>query len=240
MFQPRGQFSAVFFWAIAPAITATPVHAGGPVCGGNAGACSAATGFLNFQSLGFLPAPAPTSAYAPPCRPAGGRGLYGSGNATGIFPYFSGFGYGGAPGLYATPGYYGDPFYYLQPAPVDWYVPAATNGLSRSNPPAGTRARDWVPPVRAGAAEITIRVPANADVWIEGVRMKQQGSVRQFVSTKLTAGTSYAYEIRATWTENDRAVTQKQDISVRAGDQLRLTFVPSAALRAEFVPAPAP
>lgn len=219
--------------------------AGGPP--GQAMPTPPSQGFLNFQSLGFLNPPAPTSAYGAgrggqPCVIGGVSAPRGFSSASthspirrgygaGAYPNGLGFGAVGAPYFYVTPGDYGSAIEYTSAAPLEWNQPGE---------PAVTPPAVWVPPPRGDAAEITVRVPPDAEVWIEGVKMRQQGSIRRFVSPRLASGKTYSYEIRAVWTEKDRPIDQKQEISLRAGDRSSLTFVSGAGRSVEVVPTPGP
>jgi uncharacterized protein (TIGR03000 family) len=82
----------------------------------------------------------------------------------------------------------------------------------------------------------TVEVPATAEVTIEGVKSKQTGTSRQFVSPKLVPGKQYVYEIRARWTEDGRTVEQTRNLVVTAGEQLAVSFVAPSATG----PVPAP
>jgi uncharacterized protein (TIGR03000 family) len=72
---------------------------------------------------------------------------------------------------------------------------------------------------------LDIRVPANAQVWIEGQQTSQGGSLRRFVSPPLTTDKDYTYEVRAQWMENGRPVDQVREVTVHAGEQLTVDFM---------------
>jgi uncharacterized protein (TIGR03000 family) len=85
---------------------------------------------------------------------------------------------------------------------------------------------------RRPTAYIDIRVPAHAELWFEGVKTRQMGRGRRFVSPPLAPGREFAYNVRATWTVNGKRITQKHRVVVRAGDWLRLDWT-SPSRRAE-------
>jgi len=87
------------------------------------------------------------------------------------------------------------------------------------------------PPPKSDVAGIALQVPPRAEVWIEGVRSKQKGSVREFVSPSLDPNIVYAYEIRAAWRNNGEAVSEVQRINVRAGDRMKLIFQAGSPIR---------
>jgi uncharacterized protein (TIGR03000 family) len=70
---------------------------------------------------------------------------------------------------------------------------------------------------------VTVRVPANAKLWFDGSTTTSTGAVREFQSPRLTPG-RYTYEIRARWTENGRAVTQTQNVTVSPGAHTTVDF----------------
>jgi uncharacterized protein (TIGR03000 family) len=49
------------------------------------------------------------------------------------------------------------------------------------------------------AASFEMRVPANAEIWIEGEKSQQIGTVRLFNTPPLESCKSYAYNIRVRW-----------------------------------------
>ena len=74
------------------------------------------------------------------------------------------------------------------------------------------------PAAPTGAAAIEMRVPANAEVWFDGVRSKQTGEVRTFRSPPLEAGSSYLYAIRVRWRNAaGQVIDRTQQIRVQPG-----------------------
>lgn len=59
-------------------------------------------------------------------------------------------------------------------------------------------------PMPADVAHIDLRVPADAQLWVQGVRMRQAGPLRLFETPELRPGQEYDYRIRATYSENGR------------------------------------
>jgi uncharacterized protein (TIGR03000 family) len=91
-----------------------------------------------------------------------------------------------------------------------------------------------IPPADSSAAadntvRINVRVPPDAEVWVEGQATRQAGPVREFASPPITPGRDYTYEIRARWREGDREVTRARDLTVRAGDAVSVDFTRRAA-----------
>lgn len=88
---------------------------------------------------------------------------------------------------------------------ADYYEPG-TQGMS-------SRAR----PVR-----LEVRVPADAQVWIDGTKTQQKGTVRQFISPPVEPGRQYSYKIEAKWMDNGNERTRTQTLAVRAGELQRV------------------
>ena len=155
----------------------------------------------------------------------------------------SGWGWGGpwwGWGGYSGYGYYpynGGATYDLLPY-SDTYVPSGTDSTSyyydsyAGPDPATSVDRNAPTPIPApkaavateAPARLTVNVPADAQVWIEGTKTTATGSVRYFRSPLLDPNSKYQYEVRATWTENGHEVTQTQQVPVTAGANARADF----------------
>jgi uncharacterized protein (TIGR03000 family) len=99
-----------------------------------------------------------------------------------------------------------------------------------AGPVAGNVYRSYYPPERPlpQPATMTVRVPAEAEVWLQGMKASQTGSERVFVSPPLRPGPEYAYEIRARWRQADgREADWTRRVRVRAGEQLKIDFLAS-------------
>jgi uncharacterized protein (TIGR03000 family) len=125
-----------------------------------------------------------------------GRGLFGGG-----YPYYGGRYYGG----------YYDNYPY-------GYTPDY-GGPSYSAPTANAAA------IPDNAALIDVRVPANAEVFIDDQKTKQSGPMREFVTPSLNPGQEYSYDIRARWMENGQEVVRDRKVTFHAGDRLALNMM---------------
>jgi len=154
-------------------------------------------------------------------------GYYGGGYGYGNYPsrgyynygYAPSYGYSYAPSYGYTPSYsygtnidtYSVPQYYAAPASeYSSAYPADTTDARREDP---------------NAVTLNVRVPPNAEIWVDGDKTSQKGSLRQFTSPPLTPGQNYNYEVRARWTENGREVNQVRNVPVHAGDRLTVDFL---------------
>jgi uncharacterized protein (TIGR03000 family) len=78
-----------------------------------------------------------------------------------------------------------------------------------------------------GVALLDVNVPDEAEVYIQGTKMKQQGPERRYVSPTLEPGRVYTYNVKALWYDNGEDVKVERQILVRAGDQKSITFLAS-------------
>jgi uncharacterized protein (TIGR03000 family) len=103
----------------------------------------------------------------------------------------------------------------LRFAPV-WVAAALT--LIALTPPAARTAGAAAP------AQITVIVPADAEVFFDGDATMQKGAERVFVSPPLQAGKTFYYELNARWKEGDKPVDHKRRVDVTAGGVVRVDF----------------
>lgn len=176
----------------------------------------------------------------------GGVGYYGGS------PSYGNWGYGYSPYYSRSyyPGYYGyNSGYYPRSYYGGYYYPntsyynnsyynnsyysdgsyAATPNTSSYQsyyPSEGvTGASANVPEQNSRAVTMSIRVPADAEVWFGDVKTNVTGTERLFVSPPLEPGRDYTYEIRARWNENGRPVERTRTLQVHAGDRLNISFL---------------
>lgn len=84
---------------------------------------------------------------------------------------------------------------------------------------------DTAPPAdRQDRATVEMHVPADAAVWVDGYGVKQTGAVRTLSTPPLRPGETFAYDVRARWTENGAPVEQTQTVVVKAGERSRVAF----------------
>jgi uncharacterized protein (TIGR03000 family) len=92
-----------------------------------------------------------------------------------------------------------------------------------------------VDPVPAPAANeepatVQLSVPADAEIWFDGVATSKVGTERTFHTPPLERGIRYRYTVRARWTEDGKPVDESQSVIVRAGEAARVRFpIPAAA-----------
>jgi uncharacterized protein (TIGR03000 family) len=142
------------------------------------------------------------------------------------------------PGLYGA--YYASVpalAYNTRPSASNFYTAGVTDVL----PP---RTVTLTPTVRAvplptpapepeATARVNVLVPSQATLYIQGVRMNETGSYREFVSPPLVPGEDYTYNLRAVWSEDGRDVTRNQLIHVRPGERYEVDLTRPAESREE-------
>ena len=78
-------------------------------------------------------------------------------------------------------------------------------------------------------AHVSVRIPADAEVWFGQGKTQQTGAVREFVSPPLTPGKEYTYDIKARWMVGGKEVVQTRQVDVAAGTFKAVDFTKPAA-----------
>jgi arylsulfatase len=78
------------------------------------------------------------------------------------------------------------------------------------------------------SAEITILVPADAEIFFDGQPTTQQGAQRRYITPPLTVGEKYTYVVRVRWQDSGRPVEQTRKLELTGGARVRLDFLASA------------
>jgi uncharacterized protein (TIGR03000 family) len=170
-----------------------------------------------------------------------GSGYYGSGY--GYSPYYSSYNYGYRPWYssytygyspYApnyeygpsyssysySPSYYTTPMYsYVTPSSSNSYVRPTTSTSFYYSPSIGDAA-----PTMTDRAQVEVRLPADAELWIDGVPSAQRGEKRTFETPTLELGRTFTYELRARWMDNGKPVEQTRQVNLFAGARPMIDF----------------
>jgi len=96
------------------------------------------------------------------------------------------------------------------------------------------------PSIDDNAVLIGLRVPENAEVWIDGDKTTQTGTFREYVTPPLEPGQKFNYDIKARWVENGKEVIRERKLSFYAGDRLMVNLVALAKKARTQPPPPAP
>lgn len=75
-----------------------------------------------------------------------------------------------------------------------------------------------------GDATLTVSVPEDARIFVNGASTTSTGSDRSYVSRGLQRGLNYTYEVRAEIEREGKTVEETKIVSLRAGQTSRLSF----------------
>jgi len=84
------------------------------------------------------------------------------------------------------------------------------------------------------AARVTVRLPAEARLWVDNAPCPLTSSTRSFTTPALQPGREYAYTIRAEMVRDGQTVEQTQRVVIAAGRQVNVTlgdFAPASVTR---------
>lgn len=76
------------------------------------------------------------------------------------------------------------------------------------------------------ASVFTVRLPADAELWIDGKKLEQSGNVRTWVTPLLTPEQIYSYRISSRWVERGSIEVEKSlNVRTFAGSRITVNFV---------------
>ena len=79
--------------------------------------------------------------------------------------------------------------------------------------------------VPSNQVALDIRVPSSAEVTVNGEKLTATGTNRRFTSTALTAGQTYEYKVKATWTENGKQMSKERTVSAQPGQRTTVNLM---------------
>jgi len=126
--------------------------------------------------------------------------------------------------------YYGDPFYPWMYYP--WlYGQFACGpcgfGSNAGQMPAGSFVVGGNAPAYSTAATLEVIVPENAEVWLDGKKMPQTGTVRRFPTPQLASDQVLTQELRVTWKGKEgKETTEQRKVQLQAAQQLIINMMP--------------
>jgi uncharacterized protein (TIGR03000 family) len=83
------------------------------------------------------------------------------------------------------------------------------------------------------SALLTVTVPGQARVLVNGVATRSTGDLRRYVSRNLIPGFDYTYEVKAEVVVDGEPMTQTKTVQLRAGEKAKLAFDMQAAEQLE-------
>ncbi|MBV9123906.1 MAG: TIGR03000 domain-containing protein [Planctomycetes bacterium] len=117
-------------------------------------------------------------------------------------------------------GYYGPDYGYYNTAPALDYSTYAPPATAPDYPPQPDYNVNPPPSQNDNAVHIRIVVPADAQVWFDGDKTNQTGTLREFQSPPLTPDHDYTYHVRARWMQNGQEVNRDETLVVHANDHI--------------------
>lgn len=76
----------------------------------------------------------------------------------------------------------------------------------------------------AAPARLTVELPADAKLFVDGAVTKGEGNTRNFHTPDLPAGQTFYYELKAELVVDGKTVTEKKTVLVKAGDAISEGF----------------
>ncbi|HZU36863.1 MAG TPA: TIGR03000 domain-containing protein [Gemmataceae bacterium] len=140
----------------------------------------------------------------------------GHGNYPGGPGFIPGYGYypGRGPDHYPWLDGPGTPFDRRKIVPV---LPTVSEALPRTE--------ELPAPAPVDAAVIVVKLPAEAELWFDGVRTAQGGSYRLFVTPPLPNGQEATYILRARWRLKGVELKRSEEVRVQAGTRSTVNFL---------------
>src|SRR5262249_19049325 len=83
--------------------------------------------------------------------------------------------------------------------------------------------------VQQAKAEITLIVPADAEVFFDGNPTREKGTERLYITPPLVAGKKYSYQVLARWQDGGKAVERTRKVEVSGGARVRVDLLSPAA-----------
>lgn len=130
------------------------------------------------------------------------------------------------------------------------YNAAWTCGMTASIPTAPGTAPNAAPSAAPNAvvktettgnrALVSIEVPADAKVYIDGNLMKSTGEKRVFQTPELASGKAYFYDVKAEVIRDGKAVVQDQRVVIRAGSDANASFANLGVVDSSIATRPQP
>jgi len=152
----------------------------------------------------------------------GSSGGYGSSGHGSVGHHYGSTGSGSSGGG-SSGGYHSGPVYSSRYQPVSGYASTsvtsnsfATNDLATIDPATGAIPSDEI--------QISLSVPSDAKIMVNGKPTSSTGSLRRFVSRDLNPNESYRFDIQATYKVDGKDVSQTRSVIARSGGVEQVVF----------------
>jgi len=133
-------------------------------------------------------------------------------------PYYQGFYYPGPQGYY-------EPLGSVYRTALGFDIPSLIVIAPVTATASGPVATSVAAPARTETATLNVRLPEQAELYIQDKKMGQTGANRTFVTPPLADGQTYLYRIKAVWSDNGYKREVKRTVIVAAGDHASLTIL---------------
>ena len=80
---------------------------------------------------------------------------------------------------------------------------------------------------------LTVEVPAEAKIYVNGQETSSTGEIRQYISRNLQPGYNYSYEVRAEMIVDGKPVNQIKTVDLKAGEVAKVAFNLTPAAKVE-------
>jgi uncharacterized protein (TIGR03000 family) len=131
--------------------------------------------------------------------------------------------YPGGPGFIPGYGYYPG---VVGPSHYPWMdgpgTPFDRRKLERAFPEAVPTEAN---PLPAGAALVIVKIPAEAELWFDGSKTSQGGSLRHFMTPPLPPGGVLSYTLQARWRIKDANLSRVEEVRVQPGATVTVNFL---------------
>jgi uncharacterized protein (TIGR03000 family) len=152
---------------------------------------------------------------------SGTRNYYGWGNYPATGWYGPGTGWSGNQYTWNNPSYYSEGMKQGTEGEYAGYAGGEGYGGQAYGAMAGSQMDNRV--------LLTLRVPANAEVWFDGQKTTETGSIRSYITPSLDPNRDFSYQVRVRGTQNGREVDRTRKVDVHAGDRLFVNFMHSTS-----------
>ena len=132
----------------------------------------------------------------------------------------------------------------VEPTPANqYYPPAQGSGAPNTNPnlpgPASDDDQTYLDSPTDSKAVLNLKLPSEADVYINGKLTRTPGAFRSFVSKRLTENRDYKYQVKAVLVKDGKKIIRSRLVTMRPGvnQTVELDFEKAQTTLALRVPA---
>jgi uncharacterized protein (TIGR03000 family) len=90
---------------------------------------------------------------------------------------------------------------------------------------------DFTPAGDTVASSVTVNLPANAKLFVDGVATSTTGGTTTFKTPELTRGKAYVYKFSAEIDRDGKTEIESRDVTFKAGEPINVNFTEPAAIR---------